>query len=73
MNDLAKILGIYDAKVKLKSINDQQMIILFHFIFTLIQSLIYAHAVTYTLLKYMTTGYKKLKIFLFIINHVFYF
>jgi len=22
MNDLAKILGIYDAKVKLKSIND---------------------------------------------------
>lgn len=71
MNDLAKILGIYDAKVKLKSINDHT--ISFHFIFTLIQSLIYAHTVTYTLLKYMTIECKKLKIFLFIINHVFYF
>ena len=73
MNDLAKILGIYDAKVELKFINDHTISALFHFIFTLMKSLIYAHTVIYQLLMYMTIGCKKLKTFLFIINHVFYF
>jgi len=65
MNDLAKILDIYGIKVKLQSINDQQIIIRFqlrfHFIFALLQSLIYAHIVTYSLLKYIDYRIQKIK------------